>query len=169
VQPLGRPERSSVRRRICITPLPVPPPAGGAGQPACGATLVALYANSCVFRGEEVLLIDSPSPSIRPRPRFSRSGASFFRRVPQSHASQLSNDRPALAALIQTRCAAADARRWQAMDRCASHRAPGGMARSSHPTSAAGRNSYLWDVWRIACPCLEKWFHISRTWKYRKR
>ena len=26
------------------------------------ATLVAWYANACVFRGEEVLLIDSPSP-----------------------------------------------------------------------------------------------------------
>src|SRR5512132_4311454 len=54
-----------IQLRFSITAASPTRASGGchrAGRPACGATLVALYANSCVFRGEEVLLIDSPSP-----------------------------------------------------------------------------------------------------------
>ena len=43
-------------------------------QAACGVTLVALYTNYCVLRGEEVLFIEFPPPSIRPRPRFTDRG-----------------------------------------------------------------------------------------------
>src|SRR5512144_292291 len=68
----GDPKNALRYQPRCITPLPrhAPTAVGRAGRPACGATLVALYANCCVLRGEEVLLID---------PRFSRSGASFLR------------------------------------------------------------------------------------------
>ena len=56
---------------------------------------VALYANSCPL-------------SIRPRPRFSRSGASFFRRVPQCSVSMITErSRPS-----HPEGCRADARRW---------------------------------------------------------
>ena len=52
-------------RRFSITPLPRHAPAAVAiepvGRPAARRWWL-LYANSCVFRGEEMLLIDSPSP-----------------------------------------------------------------------------------------------------------
>ena len=72
----GLPERAGGfhRRRF-----PDTPPAAVAIEPASsGATLVALYTNSCVFLGEEVLLIDSPSQASGLAPDLADRGLPSF-------------------------------------------------------------------------------------------
>ena len=75
----GAPAR--MRRRLVFHNVRFPdtPPAAVAIEPASGgATLVALYTNSCVFLGEEVLLIDSPSQASGLAPDLADRGLPSF-------------------------------------------------------------------------------------------